>query len=63
MVFFSSAIWTLVSGGTTARSACGRITVARVWPNVKPSARDASACPTGTVLIPDRTTSQTKAAV
>ena len=35
----------------------------RVWPKVKPSARDASACPTGTVFTPDRTTSQTNADV
>ena len=30
--------------------------------NVKPSDRAASACPTGTVLIPPRTASQTNAA-
>ena len=35
--------------------------VASTWMNVMPSARAASACPAGTVLMPERTASQTKA--
>ena len=52
-----------VSGGTTDRMAWGSTTDVRVWVKPKPSARDASACPTGTVLIPERITSQLNAEV
>ncbi len=62
-VFLSSAIWTLVSGGTAARMAWGRITV-RIEPtNVRPMVRAASAWPSGTALMPERNASQTKADV
>src|SRR5699024_1331832 len=61
--FLIIAIMTLPSGGMTVRQACGRITVASVWPKVSPRARAASACPVGTALIPLRTASQTNAAV
>ena len=54
---------TLISGGTMARSACGSTTSRSTWLNVMPSARAASACPAGTVLMPERTASQTNAAV
>ena len=63
VVFLISAICTLVSGGTTARTACGRITSVRLCPKPNPRARAASAWPAGTVVIPDRTVSQTNAAV
>ena len=56
-----SARWS-AAARPRAAPAAGR-PAPRVWLKVKPSARDASACPTGTVLIPDRTTSQTNAAV
>ena len=54
-MFFSSAICTLVSGGTTARTAWGSTISVRVWVNPKPRARAASAWPSGTVLMPPRT--------
>ena len=50
------------SGCTIVRNAGGRITYRSDCVNVKPSERAASACPTGTVLIPPRTASQTNAA-
>ena len=53
---------TFTSGCTIVRNACGRITNRSDWVNVKPIERAASACPTGTVLIPPRTASQTNAA-
>ncbi len=62
-MFLSRAICTLDSGGTTERIAWGRTICDRVRLKVNPRAREASACPTGTVLIPERTTSQTNAAV
>ena len=49
------------SGCTIVRNAGGRITYRSDWVKVKPSDRAASACPTGTVLIPPRTASQTNA--
>ena len=58
-VFLSSAISTLVSGGTVARSACGSTTWVIVPPKVRPIARAASAWPSGTELMPERTASQT----
>ena len=62
-VFFSSAMFTLASGGTTARKDCGRITWRIESPKVMPIARAASAWPRGTALMPERTASQTKAEV
>jgi hypothetical protein len=61
--FLHSAIRTLPSGATTARPACGRMMIRSVWANVSPIARAASACPAGTVLMPERTASHTNAAV
>ena len=63
VVFFVSAMKMLISGGTTLRRACGRTTWLIVWVKVRPIARAASACPTPTLFTPDRTASQTKAAV
>ena len=51
---------TLASGGTVARKACGSTTWVIVPPNVSPIARAASACPSGTALIPERIASATK---
>ena len=62
-VFLVRAMKTLMSGGMTVRIACGRTTLRRVCGNVSPSDRAASACPTPTLLTPERTASQTKAAV
>ena len=62
-VFLTMAIQTLPRGGTTVRKACGSTTSRRDWPTVSPSARDASAWPAETALMPDRTASLTKAAV
>ena len=47
----------------TARNACGSTMIHRVWVKLSPMARAASAWPSGTVLIPDRSTSQTNADV
>ena len=63
VVFFVSAISTLPSGPMTARNAWGSTTMVTFWVNVIPSERPASACPTGTVLIPDRNDSATNDAV
>ena len=63
VVFFVSAISTLPRGAITARNACGSTISRRFCENVNPSERPASACPTGTVLIPARSDSQTNAAV
>ena len=64
VVFFSSAISVLTSGGTTDAQRLRQDDHAdSVWPNVRPSARAASAWPSGTVLMPERTTSQTNAEV
>ena len=62
-VFLVSATKMLISGGMTVRNAWGRITVPRLWPNVIPIDRAASAWPVATLLMPDRTASQTNAAV
>ena len=51
------------SGGTLARNACGSTTRRSIWVKVMPMARAASAWPGGTVLMPERTASQTNAAV
>ena len=61
--FFTMAISTLPSGGTTLRNAWGSTTNCSDWPNVSPMARAASAWPVETALIPLRTASQTNAAV
>ena len=50
---------TFIIGGMTERVACGSTTSLITWPNVRPSARAASAWPTGTVLMPDRMVSAT----
>ena len=63
VVFLVSAISTEPSGAMTARKACGSRTIRRFWPNVSPSDRAASAWPSGIVLTPERTVSQTKDAV
>jgi hypothetical protein len=62
-VFFARAIQTLPSGGTTVRNACGSTMVVRVCRKSRPSARAASACPGGTELMPERSASETNAAV
>ena len=61
--FLIIAMITLPSGGTTVRSAWGSTTAPRVCWNVSPTARAASAWPGGTELMPERTASQTNAAV
>lgn len=50
-------------GEMTVRKAWGRTTVPRVWAKLIPRLRAASPCPRGTVLMPERSTSQTKAEV
>ena len=60
--FLMSAISTLPSGATAPRNACGRITRRAAGQNPRPIARAASACPTGTVLTPERSASHTNAA-
>ena len=60
VVFLSSAICTLASGGTDARNACGSTTCRIVPPKGRPIARAASAWPSGTALTPERSASQTK---
>ena len=60
VVFFSSAICTLASGGTEARNACGSTTCDITAPKGSPIARAASAWPSGTALMPERRASQTK---
>ena len=57
--FFVSAMMMLLSGGSTVRVACGSTTIRSVWTKVMPRLRAASACPSGTVLMPERTASQT----
>ena len=42
VVFFSSAMNTLISGGTTFRKACGTSTLPMTCTNVRPIARAAS---------------------
>ena len=51
---WSSAMKTLISGGTDMRNACGRTTSETVCPNPRPMLRAASAWPIGTPLIPER---------
>ena len=62
-VFFTSAMSTLISGGIAVRNACGSTTRERFWVNDMPRDRAASACPTPTELMPERTASATKAEV
>jgi len=62
-LFFVSAMKMLINGGITVRRACGRMMACRVWVKVSPTARAASAWPTPTLLTPERTASQTNAAV
>ena len=62
-MFLASAMKTLAIGGTTRRNAWGRITWVIVRLKGMPTARAASACPTGTPLMPERSASHTKAAV
>jgi urease alpha subunit len=61
-VFLVRAMTTLMSGGTTVRKAWGRTTSRSDWVKVRPMERAASAWPTPTALMPDRTASQKKAA-
>ena len=63
VVFFVSAISTLASGAITARIAWGSTTSVNTCRKDSPIARAASACPVGTVLMPDRTASHTNAEV
>ena len=63
VVFLVSAMRTLPSGAMTERNACGSTTSRSVCAKVSPIARAASAWPSGTVLMPDRIASQTKAEV
>ena len=51
------------SGTIDAFHDCGSTTYRRFCPKVRPSDRAASACPAGTALTPDRSASQTNAAV
>src|SRR3954447_8298585 len=62
-VFLTSAIITLASGGTTARTRRGGTTVVIDLVNVSPMAREASACPIGTEFTPERIASHTNAEV
>ncbi len=63
-VFLSSAISTLARGGTDGPERLGEDHLrASTWPKVRPMARAASACPSGTALMPDRIASHTKAEV
>ncbi len=62
-VFLVSAMTTLISGGMTVRTACGRITDPSVCENVSPMLRAASAWPTGTLLMPERIASAKNGAV
>ncbi|CAM5267370.1 hypothetical protein SVIOM342S_07998 [Streptomyces violaceorubidus] len=59
VVFLISAISTFASGTTDERNACGRTTSRSTWPKLRPRARAASAWPTGTVLMPERSASHT----
>ena len=58
-VFLVRAMKTLISGGIVMRNACGSTTRLTVWPKPSPTLRAASACPTGTPLMPDRSASAT----
>ncbi len=58
-VFLVRAMKTLMRGGMVIRNACGRITSETVWRNPRPTLRAASAWPTGTPLMPDRSASAT----
>ncbi len=61
--FFSNAINVFPKGATDPQKVCGRITCVADWKKFNPNALHASACPTGTVLRPERKDSQTNAAV
>ena len=61
--FLSRAISVLPSGATEPRNACGRMTIDADWKKLRPSERAASACPSGTVLMPLRSDSHTNADV
>ena len=58
-VFFVRAMKTLMSGGTVMRNAWGSTTSETVWPKPSPMLRAASAWPTGTPLMPERSASAT----
>ncbi|CAM5515258.1 hypothetical protein SCYAM73S_01261 [Streptomyces cyaneofuscatus] len=58
-----SAMRTFASGPTDERNAWGSTTRPSTWLKLSPSARAASAWPTGTVLMPERSASHTKAEV
>ena len=62
-VFFVKAMYTLISGGIVMRKAWGRTTSDTVWPKPRPMLRAASACPTGTPLMPERRASATNGEV
>ena len=59
VVFFVSAMSALPRGTIAPRNACGRMTSRSDWLNVSPIERAASACPSGIVLTPERSASQT----
>ena len=61
--FLSSAISVLPSGATDPRMACGMMISVADCMKLRPMARAASACPLGTVLMPERNDSATNAAV
>ena len=62
-VFFVRAMKTLMSGGTVMRKAWGSTTSDTVCPNPRPMLRAASAWPSGTPLIPERSASATNGEV
>ena len=62
VVFLVKAIKVLPSGAMAPRKACGKTMVVMVGRKLSPIARAASACPCGTVLMPLRIASATKAA-
>ena len=61
--FFSNAMSVLPNGATEPRNACGRMIWVADCMKFNPNARQASAWPRGTVLMPDRSDSHTNAAV
>ena len=62
VVFLVSAITVLPSGVMAPRSAWGRITWRAAGRKPRPMERAASACPSGTVLTPERIASHMNAA-